>query len=441
MKIPQSPPHPGWLPDNIAPERLLEIMGQSWGPAPGGKYRHWDTVRRIDPPEGFTNEEYWVGQKLARSSNAKQLSSLWDRDRKPFWYSQPDPLLQMLHQIDRQSAGWIGDISPSASPEVARRWVASNLVQEAITSSQLEGATTTRKVAKEMLRSGRSPVSKGEKMILNNFMAMRQLKDIKDRPLSIELLDEIQIRITTGLLEPDERYRKNDDGTRVYDERTNTVLHDPPHASETPARLQALCDFANEEESEGNFIHPALKAVMLHFGLAYLHPYADGNGRTARALFYWYLLKKGFWLAEYVSISTIIKRAHAKYGRSFLYVETDQNDLTYFLLAQLRVYLGAVENLSKYIKRKAKEYEEAVSLLRPGDTYNHRQIALLTHALRHPGSRYTIESHRHSHGVSYQTARTDLLGLAENEMLAKRAEGKRFAFYGHLNLAKQLEKK
>lgn len=43
--------------------------------------------------------------------------------------------------------------------------------------------------------------------------------------------------------------------------------------------------------------------------IAYMHPFVDGNGRTARALFYWYMLKSGYWLTEYLSISRVIAKS------------------------------------------------------------------------------------------------------------------------------------
>jgi Fic family protein len=63
------------------------------------------------------------------------------------------------------------------------------------------------------------------------------------------------------------------------------VFHTPPPAAELPARLEAMCDFANSKTPD-TFIHPVVRGIFLHFWLAYDHPFVDGNGRTARALFY-----------------------------------------------------------------------------------------------------------------------------------------------------------
>lgn len=181
-------------------------------------------------------------------------------------------------------------------------------------------------------------------------------------------------------------------------------------------------------ETGAGFLHPAVKAIVLHFWFAYIHPFEDGNGRTARALFYWFMLREDFWLIQFMSISRILKRAPARYGMSFLYTETDENDLTYFILSQLRVMLRSIEDLESYLAKKAEEVASVSRLLRPGSGLNHRQIALLSHALRHPNQAYTFKAHKNSHGVTYQTARTDLLGLVDNGLLIKEERGRQFVF-------------
>jgi Fic family protein len=182
--------------------------------------------------------------------------------------------------------------------------------------------------------------------------------------------------------------------------------------------LAALCDFANGVTPDG-FVHPAVRAILLHFWLAYDHPFVDGNGRTARALFYWAMLHSGYWLFEFVSISAILRKAPAQYSRSFLYTETDDNDLTYFLLAQTEVIRKAMRELQNYIARKTSEVREVEQHLRALELFNHRQVALIRHAMQHPGHRYTFISHQKSHAVAYQTARTDLLDLATRGILER----------------------
>jgi Fic family protein len=199
-----------------------------------------------------------------------------------------------------------------------------------------------------------------------------------------------------------------------------------------------MCRFANGEK-KGPFLHPVIRAIVLHFWVGYDHPFVDGNGRTARSLFYWSLISSGYWLIEYVSISTILKKAFAQYARSYLYAESDENDATYFIVYQLEVLLRALAELEAYIGRKVGQIGAIEKRLRGRSNYNHRQLALLGHALRHPGARYSIKSHRISHNVAYATARQDLLTLAEDNLLEQRRAGKKtLEFFAPDDLGKRV---
>jgi Fic family protein len=225
---------------------------------------------------------------------------------------------------------------------------------------------------------------------------------------------------------------------------TGEIFHSPPPAEELPDRLAALCEFANGSvldvgKLEGRFIHPAVRAIFIHFWLAYDHPFVDGNGRTARALFYWSMLRQGYWLFEFVSISEILVKAPAKYARSFLFTETDENDATYFLLYQCEGIRRAIASLHDYIETKSKEVRETETLLRGATGLNHRQQALIAHALRKPGTRYTIEGHRRSHAIVYETARYDLMDLARLGLLESRKMGRAFVFIVPADLGDRLQ--
>ena len=399
MRIPQEPPLLqeilGRYIDQGRSDRLTEVIRMGVGPVAAGRYRHWDELRHLTPPEGLTLEEWWTGLKFARSQTGREIP-LQDRDGELFSFSTPDLVLKRLHEIDRDASGRIELPEAIANPQTKDRYVQSSLIEEAVTSSQLEGAVATREQAKEMIRSGRRPVDRSERMILNNYNAMQLIGQFKDQPLSPEIVYRIHERITRETLPSDARapyLRQPGDGIAVYDERDDTLLHLPPQAEEIPQRLQAMCDFANGDPSDA-FLHPVVKAILLHFWLAYDHPFIDGNGRTARALFYWSMLSQGYWLAEFVSISGILRKAPAKYARSFLYAETDENDVTYFIDAQLDVLRRAIDELHRYLRRKLTEVRRTEQLLRASVSLNHRQTALLTHSLRHPGTRYSIAGHQ-----------------------------------------------
>lgn len=408
--------------------KFAAVFSQSFGPLVTGRYMHWDKLRRLEPPQGLSHEDWWFGLKLQRERLYETLP-LQDEQNRPFKFAVVPPIPQRLHEIDQGGGGIIQMPEQVLNPDTRDRYYVASLMQEAITSSQLEGAATTRKVAKEMLRTGRAPRDRSERMIFNNYRTMRRIAELKDVPLTKEIVFELHQVITNETLShADEagRFRTNNEPVRVYDEE-NQVLHNPPPADQLERRMRSMCEFANVE-SPSAFVHPVIRSIALHFWLAYDHPFVDGNGRVARALFYWSMLKHGYWLAEFVSISEILVRAPSKYGRAFLYTETDDNDLTYFILFHLDVLVRAIGELHKYVQKKSDEVRALDRMLQRTSHLNHRQRALVSHAIRHPETVYTIESHRSSHDVVYQTARTDLLQLVDHGLLEGGKIGKTWYF-------------
>jgi Fic family protein len=446
MKRPESPPTDLNKILGLRGNKLGAILSEAVRSEADGKYRHWDKMRYMTPPTGFTREEWWGATKLVRRAALKDLP-VRDPAGEPFRYAVTDRIARLLHEIDLGAGGNIGMPDPIANAQTRSQYVMRSLFQEAVTSSQLEGAATTRAVAKEMLRTGRAPRTRGERMILNNYLTMQRIAEWKERPLDPDLIFEMHRMVTDGTLDnPDGagRLRRPDEDITVQDVITGEIFHSPPPADELPDRLTALCQFANGSvlgggKPEGRFIHPAVRAIFIHFWLAYDHPFVDGNGRTARALFYWSMLRQGYWLFEFVSISEILVKAPAKYARSFLFTETDQNDATYFLLYQCEVIGRAIASLHEYIDTKSKELRETEALLRGATELNYRQQALIAHALRKPGTRYTIEGHRRSHAIVYETARYDLMDLARLGLLESRKVGRAFVFIAPADLGDRLQ--
>ena len=182
---------------------------------------------------------------------------------------------------------------------------------------------------------------------------------------------------------------------------------------------------------------PLLRAITLHFMMGYDHYFADGNGRTSRAVFYWSMLRQGFFLAEFLSISRLLRRAPARYARSFLYTEDDDGDLTYFYLEQARVIVHAIDDLDKYLTRKTAELRDANRFLR-GRGLNHRQVAVIERFLRDPGATATVADHQARHNVVAQTARTDLQDLERRGYLASAKQGRRVVWFPAEDLARRL---
>lgn len=426
----------------IPQERILALLGRvgEQSPGAGGGYLHWDDLRRRTPPEGLSLREWWFLIAFARSSQRSPVP-LRDATGAHFTVTRSDVLSRLLHQVDRE----LGLSRDATDPRLLNadqrnRYVVRSLMEEAISSSQLEGAATTRRVAKELMKSGRSPQTDDERMIVNNYRAMAFIRTHRADPLSMELLFELHTILTEGTLAPAEagRFRTGDEAITIQDFGTGSVLHVPPAADTLNARMAELLDFSNATEDAETFVHPVVRALSLHFMIGWLHPFVDGNGRTARALFYWSMLRQGYWLTEFISLSTAIKRAHSQYNRSFLLTETDGGDLTYFILQQLEFLKTAIRDLNRYLSRKAQEVLTAERLMKGAGFLNGRQRAFLSQALRHPGMRETVRAYQVENGVVYETARTDLLSLAEAGLLLKHKIGKAFHFEVPADLEERL---
>ena len=445
MKIPVPPPPWPGLVDRYSRD-LGRLLSYRLGPEVKGVYEHWDHLRHLTPPvEGLNPEQWWLCIKSARLSLYRELP-LQDKEGAAFNVALSDSIQRHLFLVARDAAGALQGADRVQPERMRERYLVRSLMEEAMTSSQLEGAATTTQIAKEMLRTGRAPRDYGERMIYNNYAAMCELRAWQSRPLTPEAVFEMHRMLTDGTLRDETcagRFRRQDENIVVEDECGN-VLHVPPPARELPNRLQALCNFANQADDDEHFIHPVVRAILIHFQIGYDHPFCDGNGRTARALFYWSMLRSGLWMAEYLSISSILKQAPSQYTRSYLFTETDGSDATYFLSHQLDVLLQAIAGVHGYIQRKQQAQAEAEALLRPGSTLarvlNHRQRTLLLNALRHPDKQFSIDAHRRAHGISYQTARTDLLGLADEKLMEQYKQGKGFRFVPVPDLGKKLKR-
>ncbi|MBC8366684.1 Fic family protein [bacterium] len=415
----------------------------SQGSTPGGKYLHWDDLLYRDPPEGLDHKAWWLGIKMSRAGRLVP-TPLKDSQGQVVQFGVTDRAQEILHFVDKMAAGSIETPEELMNPETRDFYISKSVAEEAIRSSQLEGAATTRLVAKELLQTGRPPKGKAEQMIYNNYQAMLSIRDLKGQPLTPAMVLHLQEVLTIDTLKDPTasgRLRRADEDIIVSDRNSQATLHVPPPAEELDSRLIRLCAFANNETGL-QFIHPVLRAILLHYWLAYDHLFVDGNGRTARALFYWSMASQGYWLCEFLSISRLLHAAPAKYGLAFLHSETDDNDATYFILHQLETLQKAIFDLHAYLERKTSEMAEARERLASNSklskALNHRQVALIQHAIRHSGYLYSIEQHRRIHGVAYQSARTDLLNLVELGLLIRQKSGRRFIFRTVENLEAKL---
>ena len=414
-----------------------------------GRYLHWDEFKwRVK--RGDDEIAAWVATKITRKARAKHLQQLQAEKESCFSYSIPDSLHARLHSIDKMmSRGQeIRDGNNFiTSSDKQHYFVKSLMLEEAITSSQLEGASTTREVAKEMLKKSLAPKDKSQQMIFNNYQLMKKAIERRNEELSIEFILELHKiatykAIDNAAISGHLRQNNNIIVTDLYGEN----VFCPPKSHIIKSRLNNLCDFANQDHSQGsNFIHPIIKAIILHFMIAYIHPFGDGNGRTARAIFYWSILKSGdYWLFEYVSISKFIKEKRGAYDKAFIYTETDDFDLTYFIYNQVETIEKAVKSLYEYIDKKRAEFYEFMNWVNRSPlakTLNRGHLEILKEAWKSPGQEFTAKQVAIDFGVTENTARNYLTALIDKDLLvlAQSKQGKARIYISPANLKARLE--
>ena len=456
MRVPQEPPDDFVIVASVLSRDPARALAIARAVLPDDDYRPWRELRRRQPlptipglasvggpPLTLTHEEWWAVLRSTRRIRAQVIPTLTDTDGRPFSYVLTDSVLRQTDHVAAVLKGEIGVGSRIHDSTARDHHLVEQLEEEAITSSQLEGAVTTRRVAKEMLRLGRPPRDLSERMIANHYRALQFIRETSDRPLTPEVVLELHHLVTDGTLEdPLDAGRLQESGEArvgVYAEYDDVVLHQPPPAAQLPSRLEALCALANSRD-DGPYLPGVLRALVVHFMTGYNHFFVDGNGRVARSLFYWTLLHEGYWLAEYVTISALLRRAPAQYGLSFLDVETDQGDLTYFFRHHLAVLDRAIKEFEAHVQRTSEELSVARRRLDPSaGEFNERQVALLSATSKDHTLTWTAQSVARQFAVTLPTAHRDLDDLVAGGWLVRHREGRRFIWRATEKLAELAE--
>lgn len=395
---------------NLESEELKDLISSI-----NSRYLYWSDVK-YRMPSNMTDVELWSKVKSVRNLTDVKI---WYQNNIHF--SLTNTMQRLCHEFDMNFGGSWGasKIFPDdrATQEL---YLISSIMEEAIASSQMEGAATTREAAKEMLRKKISPRDKSQRMILNNYNTINFIREHAKEQLTPALIIQIHGMMTENALDvPDAagRLRRDDENIVVGNGITGEIVHTPPSAECLNEFLDHLCAFFNDENTE-IFVHPIIRAITIHFLVGYYHPFADGNGRTARALFYWYMMKSNYWLVQYLSISRIIKGSKKSYEKAFLYSEADGNDIGYFIQYNLDVLIKSFDALSRYIKRKNNEKKKAEKLLHLGNI-TERQSQILNMCIENPDIVLVSTDIVGKFGVTPNTAKSDLRKLTEKNYLSE----------------------
>ncbi len=398
--------------------KYKEMMQKTFSP-----YVHWEQIKFWEMPNGLSNEELWSTIKFFRTKVYLQKKTFINSEKGDvfYWLSLPN-LEKFLHEIDLNMGGSIFSTDQiNFDDKFKNKILASGIMEEAIASSQLEGAHTSRKVAKQMLLEGRKPKNNDEQMIINGHNLLKYIEsNLAQKDINAETLLNLH-KITTENTDIDKeavgRFRKAEENVQVVDGASGLIYHTAPNIIFLNQELNNFFEYFNDKKIDAEFTHPLVKAILIHFWFAYLHPFVDGNGRLARALFYWYLIKNKYWAFAYVPISTVIKNAPGQYRDAYMYAEQDDCDLSYFIDFNINKIKKATQDFEKYVDKKIIENKEVSRFAKNTIGLNERQVSLLKSFNTETNFSITQKVYQNLFGISRVTAHSDIQVLLKQKLL------------------------
>lgn len=408
-----------------------------------GNYLSWDEFITRTPQFKGYKEAAWYWLRLKRNLEfVEPLVVINDKGESTIPEYSISSLVHKIHKIERLST--LKHLKLQGN-ESQRYLTTSLIMEESISSAQMEGAATTRPVAKELLSTGREPRDFSEKMIINNYRLMKFAKESINESLSIELIQNFNKIATQEVIENDHVAGMiREDAIAVRGVVDGEIIHQAPDAKYLDFLLLKVCDFANEEHEGAEFIHPMVKAIILHFMIGYIHPFADGNGRTARALFYWYMLKSGYENFEFISISSLLKGSMNRYARAFVKTEVDDFDLTHFIDFNMGIIIRALESFTAFMQKKIEDIEKTRLDLHKSpyfSQFKHTHITIIKKALEDAGREFTVKEWQTEFNVTAAAARGYLDKLVDLSLLMKTKEkgSRQYKYIAPRNLKERLK--
>lgn len=397
-------------------------------------YLYWDYFLYKEPsPPGISKESLWAITKVMRRGRSLQ-TPIKDKKGKPFVWSKLSYFEEFFHDLDMNTGGGLFVGSAEIDKANKQKLISRGIMEEAIASSQLEGAATSRQAAKKMLREGRKPKNQSEQMIVNSYLSIKLIEEkYKNEKMTKDMLLDMHGMITKDTLDSEgepPRLRKKTDPIVISDDIEGVVYHEGPSMSFVVPELERLVQFANDELETEEFIHPIIKAIMLHFWIGYLHPFTDGNGRLARLLFYWYLIRNGYWAFAYLPISKVIKRSPKQYIMAYVYSEQDDNDLSYFINYNINKVKIAMREFLEYLEKQSKMNVSMREKYGMRYHLNGRQIHLLQYLYGDQDVNTTLVAHANVNQISKVTASKDLKDLIRKDFIISTKRGRNVYYTG-----------
>lgn len=312
-------------------------------------------------------------------------------------------------------------------------------------SNKIEGNPLTEAQANEAIETdAHKHFLKPEQEVRNYFLALNLLEEKlkKKEPFSKKLLLEVQEMVEKGASEEKIGLRgEMPPGVlfAVYDSESGAPEYIPPEYTDIPTLLDELVEYVNTTDD-----HPLIIAAVVHYQLVTIHPFEDGNGRTARLMsgyildFYGYGFNGIGSLEEYFAYDPDEYYASLQMGLPALYYSGRDNPphpeiwINYFL-RMMELYSKRVCELSK--ASSDDELDGSLSYL------NAKEKDFLVYLLKNRIFEFTPIEVSKTLGVTNKTVINRCAKLTTNGFLIPNIARERVRSYSLSEFAKKNEKK
>lgn len=291
----------------------------------------------------------WQKIEKERHDKANNLE-LVDRNGKPFWFVFSPDLLDLISNIERHR-GFLASLK--LPKKFINKLTAETKNKEAYYSSHIEGAMTSLEEALLYLNkpSKKDYGDESLQMIVNNRDALEYIRNQRGKSFSHEIIYELhkilvknthkKRPITIG------KYRK---GPIYVVNGQGQVVYEGPPASKVMEMMDQYVNWVNSTSK----IHHLIKAAMVHLDFVQIHPFDDGNGRSARALSNRYLMNRNYQFINFLSPSDYFDHHRAEYYKAIQNTRLHDNDATFFIIYYLKALIEQLENVQVEIKKEEK---------------------------------------------------------------------------------------
>ena len=361
----------------------------------------------------------WREIEEDRHRKANPLGLL-DKKGKPFWFVLSPALLDLISEIER-NRGFLASLK--LPKKFLDRLASEKEKREAYYSSHIEGAVTSLEVALLHLNkpSRKDYGDESLQMIVNNRDALEFIRGQSAKPFSHETickLHKILVRnthkkrpITVG------EYRKGP--IYVIDGQGQAVYEGPP-ASEVKRMMDSFIQWMNSASE----IHPLIKAALVHLYFVHVHPFDDGNGRSARALSNLFLMKQDYQFINFLSPSDYFDHHRGEYYCAIQNAEPHDSDATFFILYYLKALAEQLATVQAEIQKEenVKNIRDLLSA-KVQARLDKKQIKALQWMLENPEA-MTTKKYCKLGQCSDETARKDFNQLLRAGLIEKIGQGR-----------------